>query len=174
MTVRSLAGFSNSGNGGNGGGWGFVPNGYGSWALTKDIYIGLGIGAPFGLKTEYDDPWMARRRPTASRSRRININPSIAWRATEWMSLGAGINYQIIDATYKRTANVAVAAVPGIDRNRSQRAPVPLRAARVPAIRTVKLELDDGAWGWNIGALFTLAPQTKIGMSYRSEVKYKT
>ena len=46
-----------SGDGNNGGGLGFVPNAYLSWAVTKDIYLGFGIGAPFGLKTEYDNPW---------------------------------------------------------------------------------------------------------------------
>jgi long-chain fatty acid transport protein len=38
----------------------------------------------------------------------------------------------------------------------------------------VKLTLDDWSWGWNVGALFTLAPQTKIGLAYRSKVKYET
>ncbi len=36
------------------------------------------------------------------------------------------------------------------------------------------MTLDDWSWGWNVGALFTLAPQTKIGLAYRSQVKYKT
>ena len=27
-------------------------------ALNKDLYVGVGIGAPFGLKTEYDNPWI--------------------------------------------------------------------------------------------------------------------
>mgnify|MGYP000857363801 FL=1 len=39
---------------------------------------------------------------------------------------------------------------------------------------TVTLKLDDDAWGWNVGALFTIAPATKIGVSYRSTIKYKT
>jgi long-chain fatty acid transport protein len=36
------------------------------------------------------------------------------------------------------------------------------------------MTLDDWSWGWNVGALFTLAPQTKIGLAYRSQVKYAT
>lgn len=152
----------------DGGGWGFVPNGYGSWALTKDIYIGLGIGAPFGLKVEYDDPWQGSAHSNSFEIKTININPSIAWRANEWLSLGAGINYQFIDATYKR--NVAVAAGPGITAATAT-CPADARGTFCRSIAT--LEMDDGAWGWNIGALFTLAPRTKIGMSYRSEVKYK-
>jgi long-chain fatty acid transport protein len=151
----------------DGGGWGFVPNAYGSWALTKDIYIGLGIGAPFGLKVEYDDPWQGSAHSNSFEITTMNINPSIAWRANEWLSLGAGINYQSIDAIYKR--NVAVAASPLI----TNCATAAVSAATVPCKSKAKLEMDDGAWGWNIGALFTVAPRTKIGMSYRSEIKYK-
>src|ERR1035437_7191693 len=37
-SVGALAG---SGEGGNAGGWSFIPNGYASWALTKDLYVGI-------------------------------------------------------------------------------------------------------------------------------------
>lgn len=36
----------------------FIPNGYLSWALSKDVYAGVGFGAPFGLVTEYHNPWV--------------------------------------------------------------------------------------------------------------------
>jgi long-chain fatty acid transport protein len=29
------------------------------------------------------------------------------------------------------------------------------------------------AWGWNVGALFTLSPSTKVGVSYRSKIKHE-
>lgn len=35
-----------------------------------------------------------------------------------------------------------------------------------------RLKGDDSAWGWNAGALFTLSPAMRIGVSYRSAVKY--
>jgi long-chain fatty acid transport protein len=36
------------------------------------------------------------------------------------------------------------------------------------------MNIEDSAWGWNIGGLFTLSPSTKIGVSYRSRIKYQT
>ncbi|MEO8410415.1 MAG: outer membrane protein transport protein [Propionivibrio sp.] len=44
----------------------------------------------------------------------------------------------------------------------------------VHAATPLKLTLDDDAWGWNVGALFTLSPSTKVGVSYRSTVQYHT
>ena len=34
------------------------------------------------------------------------------------------------------------------------------------------LKGDDSAWGWNAGALFTLSPAMRVGISYRSAVSY--
>jgi long-chain fatty acid transport protein len=134
-------------NGGDAGNWGFVPNGYASWALAKDIYVGLGIGAPFGLKTEYSPDWVGRYQSVSFDIKTINVNPSIAYRVNEKVSLGFGVNWQQINAEYVRQATTT-----------SQ----------------VKLKLDDSAWGWNAGALFTLSPSTKVGVSYRSAIKYST
>ncbi len=35
-----------------------------------------------------------------------------------------------------------------------------------------RLKGDDTAWGWNVGALFTLSPAMRVGLSYRSSMKY--
>jgi long-chain fatty acid transport protein len=149
----SVGTLQNTGDGGNGGGWAFVPNAYMSWALNKDWYVGLGIGAPFGLKTEYDSPWKGSAHSNSFEIKTINLNPSVAWRANEWLSLGFGVNWQRVEAEYKRAAAVSTAGLAGSD---------------------ITLNLDDDAWGWNVGALFTLSPATKIGVSYRSTVKYST
>ncbi|MCG2576180.1 outer membrane protein transport protein [Dechloromonas sp. XY25] len=34
------------------------------------------------------------------------------------------------------------------------------------------LKGDDSAWGWNVGALFKLSPAMRVGVSYRSSIKY--
>uniref|UniRef100_Q47FT4 Membrane protein involved in aromatic hydrocarbon degradation n=1 Tax=Dechloromonas aromatica (strain RCB) TaxID=159087 RepID=Q47FT4_DECAR len=154
----SVGVLQNSGNGGDGGGWGYLPNAYISWEATKDLYLGLGIGAPFGLKTEYNNPWQGGAQSLKFDIKTVNINPSIAWRANEFVSVGAGINYQKLTAEYER--QVAVASTSG------------LAVATMLSTTKATLNLDDDAWGWNVGALFSINPTTKIGVSYRSAVKY--
>lgn len=149
----SVGALTGTGDGGDAGGWAFIPNGYLSWALSKDLYIGVGVGAPFGLKTEYDNPWVGAAQSVEFEIKTYNVNPSIAYRVNETVSLGFGVNWQYVDATYKRQAGVAAAAL---------------------AATPVKLTLDDDAWGWNVGALFTLSPSTKVGLSYRSTIQYHT
>jgi len=148
----SVDALQNTGDGGDAGGWAVIPNAYASWGLTKDLYVGVGIGAPFGLKTEYDNPWVGAAQSTMFEIKTMNINPSIAYRVSDKVSLGAGLNWQRIEATYERQR---FTTFPG-------------------SVTPVKLELDDNAWGWNAGALFTLSPSTKVGLSYRSAIKYET
>jgi long-chain fatty acid transport protein len=136
----------------DGGADGYLPNAYLSWRVAKDISLGLGIGAPFGLVTQYDNPWSGAAQSVKFEVKTINVNPSVAWRANDWLSVGGGVNYQTLDAEYMR----AVAVTNG-----------PLAAT------TATLKLNDTAWGWNVGALFTLNPATKIGVAYRSTVKYE-
>jgi long-chain fatty acid transport protein len=149
----SVAGLASAGDGGDPGGWAAIPNGYLSWALSKDLYIGVGVGAPFGLKTEYKDRWVGAAQAQMFEIKTININPSIAYRVNEKVSLGAGLSYQTIDAKYNRLAGTG---------------------AGTSSVVTVKMKLDDSAWGWNVGALFAVSPSTNVGMSYRSQVKYNT
>jgi len=135
----------------DGGATGVVPNAYMSWRLTQDIYVGLGIGAPFGLMTKYDNPWQGGAQSVKFDIQTVNLNPSVAWRANDWLSLGFGVNYQMLNAKYVRDVAVTSPAL---------------------AATTATVKLDDTAWGWNAGALFNLSPATKVGVSYRSVVKY--
>ena len=57
------------GNGGDAGKLGVVPNLYASLQLNEKWFIGLGIGAPFGLMTKYDEGWAGQYHSTSSTSR---------------------------------------------------------------------------------------------------------
>ena len=146
-----------SGNGGDAGRLGPVPNAYGSWMVSKDLYIGLGIGAPFGLSTKYDNNWIGAAQSQEFDIKTININPSVAYRVNDAVSLGFGLDWQQLDATYKRLVGVGV--------------PVFFTA---PASIQATMHLSDDAWGWNAGGIFKLSPETRLGLSYRSQIKYHT
>ncbi len=140
------------GDGGDAGSWAAIPNGYLSWALNKDLYVGIGIGAPFGQATKYNDPWKGSAQSNEFDIKTININPSIAFRVNEMFSIGGGVSWQKIEADYYKRLGIA----PGF-----------------AGVQT-HLAIEDDAWGWNIGVLFTPSPSTKVGLSYRSSINYHT
>jgi long-chain fatty acid transport protein len=154
------------GNGGDAGDWAFVPNAYLSWQLTPRWFVGVGLNAPFGLKTEYDAGWVGRFHALESELKTININPSIAYKLTDAVSLGAGISWQRAEATLSNAVNYSGAAFLGGG------APL-LGAIGGPGVEGVATaKADDTAWGYNLGAMFTLSPSTRIGLAYRSSITY--
>ena len=138
------------GNGGDAGGIAVVPNLYFVMPIGDSLRFGLGVNAPFGLKTEYDDNWIGRFQGIKTDVKTININPSLSFKVNDAFSIGAGVNYQRLDAELTN----AVVLGPGTEGR-------------------AKLKADDDAWGWNAGILFQPTSSTKLGASYRSKIKYK-
>jgi long-chain fatty acid transport protein len=138
------------GNGGNAGDVSFVPNFYISAPVNDRWTVGLGINAPFGLKTEYDNNWVGRYQGIKSELTSINVNPAVSYKLTETLSLGAGVNYQHLKATLTNAVMTGVATPDAL----------------------ATLDAKDDAWGWNVGLLAQVTPDTRIGLSYRSQLKY--
>lgn len=148
-----------SGRAGDAGGWAGLPNAYLSWAVDKDVWLGLGIGAPFGLVTDYRSDWIGSAHSIEFDIKTVNLNPSVAWRANERVSLGFGLNWQRMEAEYLR---------------RTGTMNLPPAAGSLPlAVSFAKLTADDDSWGWNAGLMFDLNDSTRLGLSYRSKVKHK-
>lgn len=163
--------------GGDAGGWIPVPNGYFSWQATKKVWAGLGVGAPFGLKTEWDADWMGRFKAVKSEVRTVNINPTLAFKVNDSFSLGGGASYQRLKATLSQGV-----AFGGISYGKALQAAGPvggafvLRALGGPAglamEGTSTVEGDTWSWGWNVGAALSVGKEGHIGASYRSKIKH--
>jgi long-chain fatty acid transport protein len=138
----------NLGNGGQGGEDALVPALYGTWMINPQWSVGLAINAPYGLATEWDTPWVGHLHAIRSEIKTLNLNPTVSFKVNNMISLGAGLSYQRLEAELTSAANAA-------------------------ATNIAKVEGDDWAWGWNIGALINVGPATRIGLTYRSAIKYE-
>src|SRR6266487_1417356 len=136
-------------NGGDAGDLSAVPNLYFAMDVAKDLKFGVGVSAPFGLKTEYDPTWAGRFQAIKSDIKTINVNPSVSYKLDDKISFGFGLNYQQIDAELTREVTPAA---PGV---------------------TVRVEGKDTSYGFNLGAMFRMTPDTTLGVSYRSSIKYE-
>lgn len=167
----TFAGTPLTGANAGGGETSFVPNLYWAAALENDLHVGVGINVPYGLATDYDDGWVGRYHGLKSEITTININPAMAWRATDKVSFGIGISVQYIDV--ELTQNIdSFAACANLD---------PTLAAcgglvNAPSIAgqdsAAKLAGDDTSFGWNIGFLFDLTEKDRLGFAYRSSIKH--
>jgi len=93
----------------------FVGSAFLAMPFNDRVTFGLGINAPFGTKIEYEDNWGNALSPTGvpasgdfyaqtSDVQTININPAVGIQITDNLRLGAGVNYQQIDADIENAA----------------------------------------------------------------------
>ena len=152
------------GNGGDALGAQPVPAAYGFYDASPDLKFGLALTAPFGLQTQYQSDWVGRYQAIRSDIATININPNVAYRVSDWLSVGGGPAIQHAGAEFTNAINSTTV--------------VHLANPSLPA----GLSLPDGlakvtgaSWsvGYTLGALVEISPGTRLGASYRSQVGHR-
>lgn len=152
-----------TGAGGDAGGMAFVPNMYYTRQIDDKMHAGIGINAPFGLQTDYDATWMGRFQAVKSKIQTINLNPSISYDVSDTLSVGAGLNYQHISGELTSISNYSAAIYKATS-----------GGTAIPNLEGLStMTGSDSGWGYNFGALFKLDPKTRVGVAYRSLIKYK-
>lgn len=127
-----------------------IPNLFAVTPVLEDkLWAGIGITAPFGLGSDYGETWFGRFDSTETELKTINIQPSVAVKASDWLSIGGGIDIQYADAKLQSVAN------PGTGEGIST------------------LKGDDWSFGYNVGVVVTPTEKTEIGLHYRSAVSHE-
>jgi long-chain fatty acid transport protein len=132
----------------------YIPNMY--YTRTTDsgyVAYGVGIFAPFGLGQEYNDKGASifRNQITKINLMTVVVNPTIAFKINEALSVGAGIDYMYGKAKLAKTA-----VVPGVGN-----------------IFDLDLDGTGDAWGYNFGVLLKPTENFRIGANYRSPFTLK-
>lgn len=137
-------------NGGDAGGTALIPAGYFSYSLSPSMRLGIGVSPTFGNVTEYDRSFIGRFSGYYADLKQINVNPSIAWKVSDALSLGFGINWATNETEFRQM--------------------VPLGLATQT---TATLQGDDDAWGWNAGLMWKISNATRLGLAYRSTLEFE-
>lgn len=159
-----------NGTGGDAGSLAALPAAYVVMPINSQISIGVGVNAPFGLKTVYDPAWYGRFQGVKSDVKTINVNPSLSFKVNDTVSLGIGVNYQRLEGEFTSSANYAAIvfqAAGGV-------LGLPLSGILATAAGQGSAQINgsDSAWGYDVGALFQVTPATRLGFSYRSAIQY--
>jgi long-chain fatty acid transport protein len=134
-------------DGGNFGSLAAIPSFYYKQDINEQLKFGIGIGTPFGLKTDYDKNWTGRFQALKSDLKTVNINPSLAWKLNDQWSFGFGISAMWAQAELTSAVNL------------------------VTSESTVKNQGKDWGFGYNLGAIYQITPDTRLGLAYRSKVE---
>lgn len=138
----------------------FIPAAYALWDVHPDWKVGIGLNVPFGLETRYDDTWAGRYHAIRSRLRTITATPTVAWRVTDVLSVGAGLQIEYADAILTNAIDFGTigtfAGIPG--------------AAPAQQDGFADLRANDVGVGYTLGVLVEPLQGTRLGIGYRSQV----
>jgi len=157
--IKPTADFNNQGSvpgtarplgneGGDAGDLALVPNFYFLTPISESVKFGLGVNAPFGLKTEYNKDWLGRFQSVKSELKTVNINPSLAFKVNDQLSLGFGVSAMWAQAELTNAVNFG-----------------PFGEGYG------KVKGDDWGFGFNLGAIYQATNDTRIGIAYRSKIE---
>lgn len=138
------------GNDGGGNAIGALPaaSGFFVYDLSDKWKVGVGMFNYFGLAEKYNDNWVGRYYVQSSALLGLSLMPTVSFKATDWMSVGVGLNAMYGYLNTKMAINNG-SPIDG------------------------QLKMQDETWGFgaNVGLLFEPRQGTRIGITYLSPVK---
>ncbi|MHB9074049.1 MAG: OmpP1/FadL family transporter [Desulfobaccales bacterium] len=126
----------------------FAPHFFASYQVGERVWLGMGLNSPFGLGIQYNANWPGSANIIRATIQTLNLNPTIAVKVTDYLSVGAGLDIMYLALNLKRI--------------------LPL-----PFLGPQALDLQGGSWGlgFNLGLLLKPLDYLSAGVSYRSQVR---
>ncbi|MDF3056831.1 MAG: hypothetical protein K0R17_1046 [Rariglobus sp.] len=121
-----------------------IPQLYASYTPQNSrLSYGLGVYSPFGQATEWPDDSGFRTIATRNEIIFITIAPTLAWKVSDHLSIGAGLQVNQVEADLRRGLSPA----PGDE---------------------FRFEGDDTSFGYNLGIMWRLNDRHVFGLNYQS------
>lgn len=132
-----------------------VPVGYYVHPVSDRVVLGLGVFAPFGLKTEWNDAeFSGRFISRLAKLDAIAINPSVGYRVSDRLAVGGGVDVRVTSVRLERDVPF----------------PHPVTGALLD-VASARLESDTAVdVGFNAGILVRPTRALSLGAAYRHRV----
>lgn len=127
-----------------------IPAGFITHQINDSLWAGLGLTVPYGMGTEFGEGWEGRERGTESMILTFDINPNLAWKVNEKLSVGGGVSLQYAKA---ELGSGRIVSETGHTINSNVKG-------------------DSWAWGWNVGVMFQPVETVRLGLAYRSHIAH--
>jgi long-chain fatty acid transport protein len=128
----------------------YVPASYLNHQFKAEprLFLGLGVNAPFGLKTEPDKRWVGSEVGGATSLFTTNFNPVLGYKFSDQLSVGIGAQFEYAKGVFKF-------------------------ATGSPTGPNSFFEGDSLAAGATAGLTYSPTPATIIGLGWRSQLTHK-
>ncbi len=122
-----------------------IPAGYVTHQVNDQVWLGFAMTVPFGMGTEYSKNWEGADRGTNAKIYTFDMNPSIAWKVNDFLSIGGGISVQYAKAEL---------------------------GMGLSGMGHGKVEADSWDWGYNFGLMISPTDKLRFGLAYRSSIEH--
>lgn len=136
-----------------------IPAGYVTHQVNDKVWLGFAMTVPFGMGTEYDRNWSQNQRGTSSKIYTFDMNPNIAYKVSDFISLGAGVSVQYAKAKLGMGMGSLTVSTDG-------------KNTTDLSIGHAKLEADSWDWGFNLGVMISPTDKLRFGLAYRSAITH--
>lgn len=127
---------------------------YVTHAFNDNISAGLAVFNPFGLSTDWGGEWQGRYLATKSEITTYNINPALSYRVLPNLSVAAGLDVVVLDATLQSKVPSTALGIAG------------------PAFDVNQRFTGSGEGvGYNVALAWAVTDSLSLGASYRSKVR---
>ncbi|MDW5376259.1 outer membrane protein transport protein [Halomonas sp. HP20-15] len=127
-----------------------IPFGYFVQPINDHLHFGLGVYAPFGVVTDYEDDFEGRYFGNYSDVKVMTVQPTLSIKFSDQLSAGFGITYNRIEGELES----ATYGGPFGD-------------------GSFNVQGDDEAFGFTFGMMYKPVESTTLGVTYRSDVDYE-
>lgn len=127
----------------------FLPQLYVTHPNGRGLVAGLGVFTPFGLASDWPRDWDGRFQLTYASIQATTLAPTIAWKATEALSLGGGIGLSYVRMEQRKALDLSLFGLPE---------------------GSAEVTGDGYARNFHLGALWRASEAWSVGVSYQSRI----
>lgn len=122
----------------------FIPHAFTQYRFNEKWVVGLGIYAPFGLSTNYNNDWFGRTHALKSYVSAMDIAPSFSYQVTDQFFVGSSF---VLERANAELTNRLPSTWDGENKVRG----------------------DDWTMGYQVGVMYRPQKDTRFGLDYRSK-----
>ena len=137
-----------------------IPAAFLSYQVNDSLWLGLAITSPYGMRIRYGSDWSENQRGISGSVTTVDINPNIAWKVNDYISIGGGVSALWTHSKIKS----------GLPAKQTQALPAALGGGSldIPLGGQFEYKGSDWMFTYNLGLMVSPTEDQRFGVSYRS------
>lgn len=137
-----------------------IPAAFLSYQVNDSLWLGLAITSPYGMRIRYGSDWSENQRGISGSVTTVDINPNIAWKVNDYISIGGGVSALWTHSKIKsglpaKQTQALLAALGG-------------GSLDIPLGGQFEYKGSDWMFTYNLGLMVSPTEDLRFGVSYRS------